>query len=284
MEKFKFIKAGTVPDLISVVVATYNQAQYLPMCLDSIWFQDYPELEIVVVNDGSTDDTREVLAAYQQGLETEQASFAANYNERTQRVEREWHRRYPPEGRKLVVIDCETNGGLSAALNTGFEAAKGDWCTFIASDDILLPSMCSTLHRALRDDDADFAYADMHVIDDAGRILRRFSLPEYTFEHAFCRWYLCGICKLYKRRLHEEHGYYSLEHVSQDHEMYLRFAMGGAKFVHVPSVLAHVRIHDKDRKVGNHTVEKESRQIQDSVELVLKAREALKASGSKDTL
>jgi hypothetical protein len=63
--------------------------------------------------------------------------------------------------------------------------------------------------------------------------------------------------------------------------MYLRFAMGGAKFVHVSKVLAHVRIHDKDRKVGNHTKEKESRQVQDSIELVLKARDAMQASESE---
>lgn len=268
-------------ELISVVVATYNQARYLPVCLDSIWFQDYPEIEIIVVNDGSTDDTREVLAAYQQAIETEQTSYASNYNEQTQTVERVWHPRYRQEGRKFVVINCDTNIGLSAALNTGFKAARGDYCTFIASDDILLSSMCSTLHQTLRETKADFAYADMYIVDDSGRILRHFSLPDYTFKKSFCEWYLCGICKLYKRELHENHGYYSLDHVSQDHEMYLRFAMGGAKFVHVSKVLAHVRIHDKDRKVGNHTKEKESRQVQDSIELVLKARDAMQASESE---
>jgi hypothetical protein len=49
----------------------------------------------------------------------------------------------------------------------------------------------------------------------------------------------------------------------------------------VSKVLAHVRIHDKDRKVGNHTKEKESRQVQDSIELVLKARDAMQASESE---
>lgn len=270
-----------MPELISVVVATYNQAQYLPVCLDSIWFQDYPKIEIIVVNDGSTDDTLEVLTAYQQALETEQTSYASNYNEQTQTVERIWHRRYPRKGRKIVVINCETNSGLSAALNTGFKSAKGTYCTFIASDDVLLPSMCSTLHQILLEKNADFAYADMHIVDDIGRILRRFTLPEYTFNDVFCNWYLCGVCKLYKRELHEKLGYFSPDYVSQDHEIYLKFAMNGAKFVHVAKVLAHVRIHDKDRKSGNHTEEKESRQIQDSIKLVLKAREEVQASESK---
>jgi hypothetical protein len=120
--------------------------------------------------------------------------------------------------------------------------------------------MVSDLSRALAETGADFAYADMHVVDDAGRILRRFALPDYTFEAAFCRWYLCGICKLYKRELHDRFGGYDPDWVSQDHELYLRFAMGGARFTHVAKVLAHVRIHESDRKRDNHTREKESRQ------------------------
>ena len=262
-------------DRISIVVPTYNQARYLPMCLDSIWFQDYPDIEIVIVDDGSTDGTAEVLERYLAALAEEKTSFASNYDENLGVVERTWHLRYPAEGRRVVHLANEANQGLSRTLNNGFRACTGTYCTFIASDDMLLPSMASTLHAALVENDADFAYADMHIVDDDGRILRRFALPDYTFEDAFCRWYLCGICKLYKRGLHERLGYFDPEVVSQDHEMYLRFAMNGARFVHVPKVLASVRVHDRDRKVDNHSPEKESRQFQDSMRLVRMAREHL---------
>ena len=262
-------------DTVSIVVPTYNQARYLPMCLDSLWFQDYPDLEIVVVDDGSPDDTRAVLDAYQAAVAGERTSFAANYDAATDTVERTWHARYPAAGRRLVLLRHGTNQGLSAALNTGFGAATGRLCTFLASDDLLLPTMVSDLSRALAETGADFAYADMHVVDDAGRILRRFALPDYTFEAAFCRWYLCGICKLYKRELHDRFGGYDPDWVSQDHELYLRFAMGGARFTHVAKVLAHVRIHERDRKCDNHTREKESRQFADSIALVRRARRHL---------
>jgi len=256
---------------VSIVVATYNQAGYLPGCLDSIFFQDHPDIEIVVVNDGSSDDTAQVLEAYQHALATEQTSFAARYDEATRTVQRQWHPRYPRQGRTLRVLHQE-NQGLSMALNAGTRAATGAYVTFIASDDMLLPSMVSTLLAAIRENGADFAYADMHIVDDAGRILRRFALPDYSFENAFCDWYLCGICKLYKKSLHDVSGYFDPACVSQDHDMYLRFAMDGAKFLHVPRVLANVRIHDKDRKVDNHSPEKESRQFADSIRLVLAAR------------
>lgn len=258
---------------VSIVVPTYNQARYLPICLDSIWFQDHPEIEIVVVNDGSADDTEAVLDAYCRAVAEEETSFASDLDEAGGRVLRTVHKRYPAEGRSLIRLRHERNQGLSTTLNLGFQACTGDYCTFIASDDMLLPSMVSELSRALEETPADFAYADMHVVDDTGRVLRRFALPDYSFEAAFCHWYLCGICKLYRRELHERHGYFDLGYYGQDHEMYLRFAMGGARFVHVPKVLANVRIHDRDREVHNHTPENMRRLFDESSRLVRLARE-----------
>ena len=264
---------------ISIIIATYNQARFLPICMDAVCFQDWPVIELIVVNDGSTDRTREVLDAYK-GSVSERVSHACNYNGQTRQVERCEHRRYPLEGRDLHIIHQPENKGLGAALNTGFRAATGDYCTFIASDDMFLPSAMSELVAALEENNADFAYADMHIVDDAGRILRRFSLPDYSFENAFCKWYLCGVCKLYRRELHDMAGYYDENIKPQDHEMFLRFAMNGAKFIHLPKVLANVRIHDKERHVYNHSSANWDRLYGESAELVLKARRFLQ----QDTL
>ncbi len=258
---------------ISVIIPTYNQANYLPICLDSVWFQDYPNVEIIVINDGSTDETGAVLAAYREAVAQEMTSYAANYNATTGEVERVWHKRYPEQGRTLICLDNPRNLGLSETLNRGFRAATGALSTFIASDDMLLPSMLTELSRALQENDADFGYADMHIVDDAGRILRRFNLPDYSFEACFCRWYLCGVCKLYRRELHEKAGWYDPTIAPQDHDMFLRFARHGARFVHVPRVLANVRIHDKDRQVINHAPEQWSRLYRESAKLVQQARD-----------
>ena len=264
------------PELVSVVVATYNQSRYLPTTLDSIWFQDYPNVEIIVVNDGSNDDTKAILSDFRHMVDHDRVSFASHYNEDTRRVERACHDRYPKLGRKFVLLENTTNMGLSASLNKGIKKASGQLCTFIASDDVLLPSMLSDLQVTLERHDADFVYADMHIVDDAGRILRRFSLPDYTFENAFCHWYLCGVCKLYRRDLHESVGYYD-EHIKpQDHEMFLRFAMHGARFVHLPKVLANVRIHDGQRRVDNHLPENWTQLYRESAALVCRARRYLR--------
>lgn len=256
----------------SVIVPCYNQARYLPMTLDSIWFQDYPEVEIIAVDDGSPDDTAAVLRAYQNAIDTETVSFAAHLDELTGEVLRTHHPRYPQAGRELRVITHEKNRGLSAALNTGFAAATGELVTFIASDDLLLPNMLAELSGLMADTGADFAYADMHIVDDAGNILRRFSLPDYSFEACFGHWYLCGICKLYRRELHERFGWFREDLTVQDHEMHLRFAMNGAKFVHSPKVLANARIHAGERLRDNHSSANKQRLYRESSDLVRLAR------------
>ncbi len=256
---------------VSIVVPVYNQADYLPICLDAVLFQDYPCLEIIIVNDGSTDTTSEVVRDYLEDVRSQDVSYASHFNNNTGEVERRILPRYPQSGRNIRVIHHDVNKGLGAALNTGFSACTGKYCTFIASDDMLLPNMISELVELL-DQGADFAYADMHIVDNQGRILRRFSLPDYSFEKAFCHWYLCGVCKLYRTDLHEKVGYYREDIKPQDHEMFLRFAMNGAKFIHLPKVLANVRIHDKERHVYNHSSANWDRLYGESAELVLKAR------------
>lgn len=98
---------------VSVLVPTFNRAQFLPMALDSLLGQTRPPDEILVINDGSTDGTTELLSRYQ--------------------------------GRVRVLE--RSNGGKSAALNTGLEQATGDLCWFFDDDDVALPD---TLERHLQ--------------------------------------------------------------------------------------------------------------------------------------
>jgi len=265
---------------VSFIVPVYNQPDFFPTCLDAIWFQDYPDIEIVLINDGSGLETRQAIDAYLHGLTSDTVSYASNYHEETGEISRTFHRRYPSQGREIKVLEHAANRGLGAALNTGFMACTGTYCTYIACDDYPYPSMLRRLTEAMARQGADFAYADMNIVDSQARILRRFALPPYDFEASFCRWYLCGVCKLYKRSLHEELGWYREDLFSHDHELYLRFAMHGAKFVHVAEPLAAVRFHDTDRLVDNHRPESWSRLMDESRELVVKARQHARSLSS----
>ena len=259
--------------LISVIVPTYNQAAYLGPCLDSIWFQDAPNLEIIVVNDCSTDHTRQVLEEFEASVAGEKVSYAARYDEDADEIIRCEHPRYPAQGRRLVVLHNERNMGSTRTYNRGFQAATGDYCTYIASDDLCHPLMLSTLAAPLDADEADFAYSDMFVFDDQGRILREFQLPDYDFSASFCDWYLCGVSKLYRRALHESFGWYNNDFLANDHELYLRFALGGVRFRHVRKTLYSVRTH-ANREVNVHSSSSWAKLLEESKSLVRKARAA----------
>ncbi len=260
--------------LISVIVPTYNQSQYLGACLDSIWFQDYPNLEIIVVNDCSTDSTAEVIADFERAVKEDEVSFASNFNEESNEIERTRHLRYNPEGRVLRILHNEQNMGSTPTYNRGFQAATGDYCTYIASDDVCHPQMMSSLAEPLDADEADFTYSDMFVFDDNGRILREFKVPDYSFEKSFSNWYLCGVSKLYRRTLHDTLGWYNNDFLGNDHELYLRFALNGVRFKHIAKTLYSVRTHD-GREENVHSESNWGKLLNESRSLVRQAREAL---------
>lgn len=106
----------------SIVVPVYNVEAYLDNCLASLQAQDFADFEVICVNDGSTDRSREILSA--------------------------WASKMP----QIRLIDRE-NGGLSAARNTGLAAATGDYVVFVDSDDWVESSMLSRLAEETRDED-----------------------------------------------------------------------------------------------------------------------------------
>ncbi len=116
--------------LISVVVPAYDVAAYLPACLDSILAQTHPDLDVVVVDDGSPDESGDIAEAYA---------------ERDERV-------------RVVHIE---NRGLGGARNVGITHAKGDYLTFADSDDVVPPSAYAALLRQLRRTGADLVTGDV---------------------------------------------------------------------------------------------------------------------------
>ncbi|SHL65887.1 Glycosyl transferase family 2 [Roseovarius marisflavi] len=100
---------------VSVVIPTYNRAHCVGEAIDSVLAQDPPADEVIVVDDGSTDDTLEVLAGY---------------------------------GDRIFVIQ-QSNAGAGAARNAGIRHACGEWVAFLDSDDLWYPGRLAILHRDL---------------------------------------------------------------------------------------------------------------------------------------
>lgn len=265
---------------VSLVVPTYNQAQYLAPCLDSLYFQDYPNLEIIVVNDCSPDNTAEILEDYQHAVSRELVSFASNFNQETGEIERTSHHRYIQQGRELKILHNKQNMGSTKTYNRGFREATGKYCTYIASDDICHPQMISTMVRELEKGEVDFVYSHCFIINDEGRILRAFHYPEFDFKACFGDWYLLGVSKLYLRSLHERFGYYNEDYLANDHECYQRFALNGVRFRLIPQVLYSIRYHDRERQIGVHSETNWQKLLKESCGLVVEARKHLRGAAS----
>lgn len=263
---------------ISVIVPNYNHAKYIGACLDSILFQDYDDLEIIITDDASTDNSVEVIEGFLTAIDNEMTSYATYYDEENDCIERAWHLRYRRSHRTVRFIRGTENIGSTANYNRGFKAAAGEYCTFVAADDICHPLMFSELADPLIRDLADFTYADMFIIDDDSRILREFVLPDYSFRACFQNWYLCGVATLYRTCLHHRFGYYDQTAAADDHEYYLRLAMNGVRFMHVPRTLYSVRSHHGRRR-GLHDPKYYATLLEHSKKLVIQARSWESAGG-----
>lgn len=112
--------------LISVIIPIYGVEKYVCQCLDSVINQSYKNLEIIVVNDGTKDRSAEIAGEYAQ------------------------------KDRRIRVYDYE-NGGLSVARNRGLKHAKGQYVSFVDSDDWLHPDFYKKLAEALETNNADIA-------------------------------------------------------------------------------------------------------------------------------
>ncbi|WOO38857.1 glycosyltransferase family 2 protein [Anaerocolumna sp. AGMB13020] len=141
--------------LISVIVPVYNVEKYLDACVSSICNQTYSNLEIILINDGSRD------------------SSGLLCNEWTEKDER------------IIVIHKE-NGGLSDARNAGLKAAKGNYITFVDSDDVISESMLEQLYEKMTLNQADISICDpVHCYSGKPVIYRKETkVVVYTAEDA----------------------------------------------------------------------------------------------------
>ena len=103
----------------SIIIPIYNVEEYLPACLDSVIYQSFKEIEIILINDGSTDKSTEIA------------------------------REYAKKDSRILLIEQE-NQGLSIARNIGLKRASGDYIIFVDSDDFISINMCEKVYEILK--------------------------------------------------------------------------------------------------------------------------------------
>jgi glycosyltransferase involved in cell wall biosynthesis len=134
--------------IVSVVLPVYNHGKYLRESIESVLSQTYSKIELIIVNDGSTDSTITVLQNY---------------------------RAHP----KIKILD-QPNKKLPAALNNGFRLAQGEYLTWTSADNRMFPRQVEFQVDFLRrHPDISMVFANYQIIDDAGRLLHGSKFNEW---------------------------------------------------------------------------------------------------------
>ena len=136
-----------VPGLVSVIVPCYNRADIVGETIESVLAQSYQLLEIIIVDDGSTDDTREVVTRYSD---------------------------------PRIRYFYKTNGGLSSARNAGLDEARGEFIAFLDSDDVWHPwKLSAQIEIFSRYGSVGLVWSDMSTFEVVGRVIAERHLREY---------------------------------------------------------------------------------------------------------
>ncbi|HET8629327.1 MAG TPA: glycosyltransferase family 2 protein [Thermomicrobiales bacterium] len=199
--------------LVSVITPTFNRARYLEETIESVLGQDYPCVEYIVLDDGSTDATGKMLERYRN---------------------------------RLVALRHE-NHGQAWTVNRGFAQASGEFICLVNSDDPLPQGALRELAAALSaDPDVALVYPDWDMVDEEGEFLHHISLPDYSYVD-MVRWFLCvpGPGTMFRRKLVADAGGWDTSyHHCPDYEWFVRAGLHGA-FLHLPQTLAQWRQHEE---------------------------------------
>ncbi len=200
--------------VISVIVPAYNQSRYLGAAIGSALAQTYADLEVIVVDDGSTDKTREVALGF-------------------------------VDSRVRYVF--QENQGLSAARNTGIRHATGKFLTFLDSDDLFLPEKLSVLLGAFEKNQAlGFVAGQAVLIDEQGRELGEIfdkGIPEDTSELLLGNPLHVGSVLL-RREWQAKVGFFDEALRSyEDWDLWLRLARAGCPMGWVARPVSFYRFH-----------------------------------------
>jgi glycosyltransferase involved in cell wall biosynthesis len=209
---------------ISIVIPSYNQAQFLPLTLDSVLSQQYPDLEVLVVDDGSTDESLSVLKRY--------------------------------DGKIEYV--SRRNGGQPNAINFGLGRATGQILAYLNSDDVYLPGALKCVVDHFRTNPESLVlYGEGWHLHEDGSIMERYYSEPWSYPRLLDVCYLCQPAVFWRREVSERFGLFDdLLHYAIDYDYWLRIGRE-VEFSYLEGTyLAGSRLHQEaktlKRRVSNH--------------------------------
>ena len=202
---------------VCIVTPSYNQGRFIARTVNSVLDQQYPNLQYVVQDGASTDETLEVLRRY-------------------------------PTGQLTVV--SESDSGQSQAINRGFAQTSGEIMAWLNSDDILLPNAVNAVVSFFnRHQEVDVVYGNRLLIDEQDRVIGRWVLPGHDAEVLSWADWIPQETLFWRRRIWDRVGATIDEsfRFAMDWDLLLRFRDKGARFHHLSRYLGAFRVHDQQK-------------------------------------
>lgn len=211
------------PPLVSIVIPNLNGANFLEQAIRSVLDQDYPRIELILIDGGSTDGSLEIIQRY-----AESASYWVS----------------------------EPDRGQSHAVNKGLRQAHGAILSWLNSDDLLSTGTVSRIIEVFQEHPAvDLIHGRVQRIDEAGRLIPTPLLPKDTVDFGADK--VLGECVInqpgafWRREIMERTGLLDEElHFAMDYEYWARMALAGANFHRLHQVLAQFRLSSGSKTVG----------------------------------
>ncbi len=199
--------------LVSIILPTYNGEKYIRTSVESCLAQTYQNIELIIVNDCSNDNTLAVVEEYAK------------------------------RDARIKIIDNPINKKLPRSLNEGFKIATGVYYTWTSDDNYYSAEAIETMVNTLLKTGKDLVYADYKIIDDLGKFVGDKYLG--NINESFIKWLGCGACFLYKKEVHERNnGYDPSTFLIEDYDFFLR-AYLHSSFEYLPQQnLYFYRHHD----------------------------------------
>ncbi|MGH9873560.1 MAG: glycosyltransferase family 2 protein [Pyrinomonadaceae bacterium] len=195
---------------VSIVTPSFNQGCFLEETIRSVLLQGYSDLEYIVIDGSSTDQSVEIIRKYEQ-----------------------W----------LTYWVSEKDSGQAHAINKGFSHTTGEICAYLNSDDVFLPGALREVASFFdRNAEAALAYGDCQIIDEFSRVNDLWVAPEFDLQELLFRCYIAQPASFWRKSAMAKVGDFNDEkHFAFDYEMWLRMAAAGQTLSHVPISLAQHR-------------------------------------------
>ncbi len=219
--------------LVSVVIPVYNMEKYVAEAIDSVLSQTFRDFEVIVVDDGSTDGSPAVLAAY---------------------------------GNRVRVIR-QTNRGGAAATNIGIHRARGRWISWLSADDVWEPTKLERqVEIVSARPDVGMVYTDYVYVDPEGIVLsgEHFPCPSTRTRRLLWlarRCFINASSTLIRKDVFHRVGLYDeTDRLTPDWDLWFRIALD-YEIVHVPEPLVQYRIHPEQTSARRDLMERSARRV-----------------------